>query len=293
MAAGQKQLPLHKNGAEGREFGHFRSVFVVHFVGYLVEDAISMLAHENLQVYGKVLKVAAQAFTLSSSWDKRHALVDHLSRASESIVLNLAEAARLQGSCVRLTIIEYAIGSSLECAACFDLALIKQLLSAGQAHEEKSRLCEVTKMLIGLRRAWEQPVLEEEALPYETSRSGVRPLFHHETLDVYRLSLKFVEWFESQAAGLLPNRLLRQVDDSATSMVLNITEGNGRYAYLDQRRFLRTAHRALVKTAAYLDLCSLKGLSARGANTIGKEMLDRIAAMLARMEQPATNYPTK
>src|SRR5882724_5226107 len=44
-----------------------------------------MLAHEKLQVYGKAVKVAAQAFTLCSGWDKRHAVVDHLSRASESI----------------------------------------------------------------------------------------------------------------------------------------------------------------------------------------------------------------
>jgi len=32
------------------EFGHFQSVFVVHFVGYFVEDG---LAPEKLQVYGK------------------------------------------------------------------------------------------------------------------------------------------------------------------------------------------------------------------------------------------------
>ena len=109
-----------------------------------------MLAHEKLQVYGKAVKVAAQAFTLCSGWDKRDAVVDHLSRASESIVVNLAEAARLQGSRVRLTTIDYAIGSSLECAACFDLAGIKQLLTVDQSYEEKLRLCEVTKMLIGL-----------------------------------------------------------------------------------------------------------------------------------------------
>src|SRR5262245_33251453 len=130
-----------------------------------------MLAHEKLQVYEKALKVTAQASTLCSDWDKRHALIDHLSRASESMVVNLAEAARLQGRRVRLTTIDYTIGSSLECAACFDLAQIKQLLTSSQSYEEKLRLCEITKMLIGLRKAWDQVVLEEEALPYETPRS--------------------------------------------------------------------------------------------------------------------------
>ena len=143
-------------------------------------------------------------------------------------------------------------------------------------------------MLIGLRKAWDQTILEEETLPYQTSRSGVRPLFHHEGLDVYRLGLSFVEWFERQIAAQAPNRLWRQVDDCATSMVLNIAEGNGRYAYLDHRRFLHTAHSALAKTAAYLDLCFINGLNAQAASNNGKELLDRIAAMLARMEQAAT-----
>src|SRR6185436_7256425 len=195
------------------------------------------------------------AFNLCSDWDKRHALVDHLSRASESIVVNLAEPARLQGRRLRLTTIDYAVGSSLECAACFDLAGIKQLLRVGQSYEEKLRICEVTRMLVGLRKGWDQAILEEEGLPYGRSDSGVRLLFHHESLDVYRLGLSFVEWFEPQRAVHAPNRLLRQVDDCATSMILNIAEGNGRYAYLDQRRFLHTAHSSLVKTAAYMDLC--------------------------------------
>lgn len=143
-------------------------------------------------------------------------------------------------------------------------------------------------MLIGLRKAWDQALLEEEALPYQTSSLRVRPLFHHEGLDVYRSGLSFVEWLEDQIAVQAPNRLWRQVDDCSTSMVLNIAEGNGRYSYLDHRRFLHTAHSALVKTAAYLDLCFVKGLNPQGTDITGKQVLDRIAAMLTRMEQAAT-----
>ena len=51
-----------------------------------------MFDHEKLQVYGKALDFAAQAAAWTSTWDKKHALVDHFSRATESIVLNLAEA---------------------------------------------------------------------------------------------------------------------------------------------------------------------------------------------------------
>src|ERR1051325_3873210 len=46
--------------------------------------ANSMLAHEKLQTSGKAVTVAALPFTLYSGWGKRHALVDHLARASES-----------------------------------------------------------------------------------------------------------------------------------------------------------------------------------------------------------------
>ena len=53
-----------------------------------------MFAHEKLQVYGKALDFAAKTAAWTSTWDKKHALVDHLSRATESIALNLAEAAR-------------------------------------------------------------------------------------------------------------------------------------------------------------------------------------------------------
>jgi len=105
-----------------------------------------MFAHEKLQVYCRTLDFAAAAAVWTSAWDKKHALVDHFSRASESLVLNLAEAARQRGAPARLRIVDYAIGSSLECAGCLDVALIKKLLTNEQCHQEKYRLCEITKM---------------------------------------------------------------------------------------------------------------------------------------------------
>src|SRR5437660_8570410 len=154
-----------------------------------------MFDHEKLQVYGKALDFAAKAAAWTSTWDKRHALVDHLSRATESILLNLAEAARKRGEPARLIIVDYAIGSSLECAACLDIARIKDLLKAFQCHEEKRRLCEITKMLIGLRKAWIDLIAKEEPVPYEaeSAQQSPAPLFHHESLEVYRAALDFME----------------------------------------------------------------------------------------------------
>ena len=51
-----------------------------------------MFSHEKLWVYGKALDFAAVADGICSKWDKRQAVGDHLSRAAESIVLNLCSA---------------------------------------------------------------------------------------------------------------------------------------------------------------------------------------------------------
>ena len=199
-----------------------------------------MFDHEKLQVYVKALDFAAKAAAWTTTWDKKHALVDHLSRAAESILLNLAEAARQRGAPSRLRIVDYAIGSSLECAGCLDVARIKALLTHRACHQEKLLLCEIPKMLIGLRKAWSQSIAREEppVFPSESVKDVLEPLFQHESLVVYRTALDFMEWFVSRpGAKELSNRLFRQLDEVGTSVVLNIAEGNGRYAELDHHRF--------------------------------------------------------
>ena len=239
-----------------------------------------LLAHERLAVYAKALQFAAGGAALASVWKKKHAVVDQFLRAAESIVLNLAEAARLR-TFGRLTTIDYAIGSSLECAACFDIARIKRLLDDAECQKEKGRLCEITKMLIGLRKAWAEPMAREEAEPF--GRKSQQPLFHHENLHVYRAALSFVEWFESWRAGMAL-RTVRHLDEWSTSIVLNIAEGNGRYAELDNHRFLEMAQSAAVKTAAYLDLHSYEaGRRSEVDITNGKQILREIVAMLRAM----------
>ena len=96
-----------------------------------------MFAHEKLQVYGKALDFASKVTTWAGTWDKRHVIVDQLSRGAESILLNLAEAARQRGSPARLRIADYAIGSTLECAGCLDVARIKELLVREDCYREK------------------------------------------------------------------------------------------------------------------------------------------------------------
>ena len=87
-----------------------------------------MFAHEKLHVYGRALAFVAALSAFSAVWNKKHAVVDQLGRASDSLVLNLADGARLRSGPSKLKALDYALGSGLECAACLDIARIKGLL---------------------------------------------------------------------------------------------------------------------------------------------------------------------
>src|SRR6266852_7407970 len=143
-----------------------------------------MFAHEKLHVYGKALAFVAASSAFSAVWNKKHAVVDQLGRASDSLVLNLADGARLRSGPSKLKALDYALGSGLECAACLDIARIKGLLGKAETDHEKQRLCEIVKMLVGLRKAWETWKAREDTVPYRADPAGSasEPLFHHETL---------------------------------------------------------------------------------------------------------------
>jgi four helix bundle protein len=242
-----------------------------------------MFTHHKLQVYQKALVLSAGAEAFCAGWGRQHAVVDHFRRASESIVLNLAEGARQTSGPDKARAIDYALGSALECAACLDMARIKGLLSLEQSHAKKRSFCEVSRMLIGLRKAWLQSGMSEEAPPYEAETASVKPevLFHHESLDVYQVGLEFVRWFVTvPGAGELSDRLSREIDKAAASIVLNVAEGNGRYSELDHRRFLDMAAASAVKAAVYLDLYEQKATELSLPVHQGRDLLRRVVAML-------------
>ena len=112
------------------------------------------------------------------------------------------------------------------------------------------------------------------------SRAG-KGVLTHESLEVYQTGLEFMRWFVCFPGGReLSGRLCRDVDKSATSVALNVAEGNGRYSELDHRRFLNIAAASAVKAAAYLDLYQLKALPTRVETARGRAFLGRIIAML-------------
>lgn len=241
-----------------------------------------VFSHQKLDVYRKAVTVAADLGYLAADWDSKHSVADQLLRASESVVLNLAEAARLRSLSAKENTIDYAIGSALECAACVDIASVKDLLAADASYCEKARLCEVVKMLIGLRNSWGRAEVREETVEYGGESSASNPtLFGHERLLVYQKALNFIGWLHRIRRGPeLSRHMDRQLDKAATSVVLNIAEGNGRRVAEDRRRFLDIAEAATIKAAAYLDLCQQRDGLHEAQATAGFRQLEEVACML-------------
>ena len=103
--------------------------------------------------------------------------------------------------------------------------------------------------------------------------------FDHEKLNVYQEAIGFVAW----AAGILetlPKALAvhGQLDRAATSIALNIAEGNGKYTAPDRCRFFDIARGSAPECAACLDVLVAKKRLAHAGD--GKEILRRVVSML-------------
>jgi four helix bundle protein len=276
--------PVGQTSGLPLEFGHFSGWTSSHtsshtssICGQQPEEA-RMFSLDKLNVYDKALASAASLAQHSESWDKRHAVRDQLLRASESVVLNLAEGARLRSAAKRQHLLDYAIGSALECAACLDIARIKEFLSNEETFREKLSLCEVVKMLVGLKRAWSAEAFREEPSRYGKPEDW---LFPHERLDAYRLSLDFMRWFQAlPGAPKLSTRQLRQVDKAGTSLVLNIAEANGRYEPGERGNLFDIAESAVVRVGTYLELYARTDKLDVEQKDSAIALLDRIASML-------------
>jgi four helix bundle protein len=263
--------------------------------------------HENLKVYQRTLSFNVKVGVWTREWDGKHAICDQLSRAAGSILENTALASAAY-STMKCRGLDYAIGSSLECAACLDLAGIKRLLRAEQVCVEKEELAEILRMLVGLRKSWARVanIVRDESAWYGSTGAGSddaceepvdkardeardehyggKVLFHHEKLDVYKVGIEAARAFcASDAVSQLPNPVFRRLDELLTSMVLNIAEGNGRFSDADQIRFLGSSHEGAVKLAARLDLCVTQALLPRDEVARWKELLQRVSVMTTSM----------
>ncbi len=110
---------------------------------------------------------------------------------------------------------------------------------------------------------------------------NVERQFDHERLNVYQEAIRFVAWaddlLESLPKGVAVHN---QLDRAATSIPLNIAEGNGKYTSADRCRFFDNARGSALECAACLDVLVAKKRTDLETVETGKAVLLTIVSML-------------
>jgi four helix bundle protein len=119
------------------------------------------------------------------------------------------------------------------------------------------------------------------------------PLFDHERLDVYRVSIDFIALVESLLENLPRGRayLGDQMQRAATSIALNIAEGAGEFSAKDKARFYRMALRSARECAALLDVMKTAKLANAANLSSGRELLLRVVQMLTKRVKNLRDLP--
>ena len=109
-----------------------------------------------------------------------------------------------------------------------------------------------------------------------------RPGFDHETLDVYGVSLDFISFAHEVIAAFPRGRssLANQLERASLSITLNTAEGSGEPSPKEKVRSYRMALRSGAECAAVLDVARRLDAITEGKTQMGKEWVNRIAAML-------------
>ena len=96
--------------------------------------------HEKLNVYQASLKFVSWATELASKVEGKAAVKEQLDRASTSVPLNIAEGNGKFAVKDRCRFLDFARGSALECAACLDVLVAKQLCDEVAIRSGKQQL---------------------------------------------------------------------------------------------------------------------------------------------------------
>jgi four helix bundle protein len=106
--------------------------------------------HEKLDVYREAIVFCGWTGKFLSTLTAKAAAKDQLDRASTSIPLNIAEGNGKFSLNDRARFLEIARGSALECAACLDVLVSRELVTIEQITLGKEILVKIVQMLVGL-----------------------------------------------------------------------------------------------------------------------------------------------
>lgn len=119
--------------------------------------------HEKLKVYQNALDFIVFAQELLSKIDYHSDIRNQLERASNSIVLNIAEENGKYYPKDKCRFFDIAVGSSFECSACLDILLRKRFITEAQLKNGKEQLKGIVAMLVGLIKSKSERVYEDAA----------------------------------------------------------------------------------------------------------------------------------
>jgi len=111
------------------------------------------------------------------------------------------------------------------------------------------------------------------------------PIFDHDRLDVYRLSIEYVSsaFDVSKSLSGMHRHARDQWLRAAQSIPLNIAEGNGKRSLNDRARFFDIARGSSFECAALQDVLVASGGTDSESRDKLKRLLRRIVSMLTRM----------
>jgi four helix bundle protein len=107
-------------------------------------------------VEARAFAVLAQKLCLKLPKTGTQSLGDQFRRASQSIVLNIAEGSTRTTAKDKINFLRIAKGSTFECVAISDLAMDFELLTQEEQQDYQSRLANIGRMLSGMIRYWEK-----------------------------------------------------------------------------------------------------------------------------------------
>ena len=114
--------------------------------------------YRKLKVYHASMQLVKDVYTLTNSFpaSERHGLVNQIQRAVVSIPSNIAEGMGRFSDKERIHFLEISNGSLMEVMCQLEVSLLLGYISHEQFDEKELAISEIAKMLIGLRKNFEE-----------------------------------------------------------------------------------------------------------------------------------------
>ena len=117
--------------------------------------------YRKLNVYHKSMQLVANVYQLSKTFpeSEKFGLSNQIQRAAVSVPSNIAEGMGRFSNKERIHFLEMANGSLMEVMCQLEVALILKYISQQQFDEQELFISETTKMLVGLRKNFEDKIV--------------------------------------------------------------------------------------------------------------------------------------